>query len=74
MSSTDIVIHSPSRTVLCAHQNLVEIAIGEFGNVELIQSNWPDDDSTIRITRDNVDAFLERLTDSLGIGSVGRSV
>ena len=35
------------------------------------QWNWPDDDHYIVITKQNLDAFLDRLTDFCGIPSVG---
>jgi hypothetical protein len=59
-------------TVLCAEQSKITIEFDEEGNAILRQSEWPDDDAVILIRRDNIDTFIDKLTDALGIPTFGR--
>ena len=58
-------------TLLCASQDKIEIVFDDEGNAAIIQSSWPDEDQTILISRDNIPDFIDRLTDALGIPSIG---
>jgi hypothetical protein len=58
-------------TLLCAPQGKIEITFDDEGNAELIQSAWPDENQIIRISRDNIGSFLDRLTDAFGVPSIG---
>jgi hypothetical protein len=60
-------------TVLCAEQSKITIEFNEGGDAVLRQSNWPEDDDTIIVRRDNIPEFIDRLTDALGIPAFGRS-
>ncbi|MBR1246151.1 hypothetical protein JQ609_04305 [Bradyrhizobium sp. AUGA SZCCT0169] len=60
-------------TVLCPRQLEITVHFNEDADAVLRQANWPDDDDTIIIRRDNVPDFIDRLTDALGIPSIGRS-
>jgi hypothetical protein len=42
------------------------------GELVIRQRHWPDDDSFILISRTNVSDFIDKLTDVVGIPSVGR--
>jgi hypothetical protein len=59
-------------TLLCASQDKIEITFDDEGNASITQSCWPDEDQTILISRDNIDDFIDRLTDALGIPTFGR--
>jgi hypothetical protein len=43
------------------------------GDLVIRQRGWPDEDSTVIISRGCVDEFLDKLTDVCGIPSFGRS-
>jgi hypothetical protein len=58
-------------TVLCAQQDEVRIAFNDDGDAILTQRNWPEEDSVIIISRENLDTFLDKLCDVLGIPSFG---
>jgi hypothetical protein len=59
-------------TVLCPAQSKITIEFDEQGNAILRQSGWfEDDDAVIRIERDNIPEFIDRLTDALGIPTLG---
>jgi hypothetical protein len=70
-ASTTIASSMEWRTIL-AMQRLIEFQIDECGGLTLRQSCWPDEDVEIYINGDYVDTFLDRLTDVLGVPSVGR--
>ncbi len=59
-------------TVLCPAQWEITIHFNEEGDAVLRQTNWPEDDDTIIIRRDNISEFIDRLTDALGIPTFGR--
>jgi hypothetical protein len=59
-------------TLLCAPQDKIEITFDDEGNAAITQSCWPEEDQTILISRDNIDDFIDRLTDALGIPAFGR--
>jgi hypothetical protein len=58
-------------TLLCAPQAQIDIGFNDRGDALLTQKSWPDDDRTIIIAQDNIGAFIDRLTDALGIPSIG---
>jgi hypothetical protein len=67
-----VVQATPGVTVLCAQQDEIEISFDEDGDAIITQKRWPDEDQTIIISRENIDTFIDRLTDALGIPSFGR--
>jgi hypothetical protein len=67
-----VVQATPGVTVLCAQQDEIEIAFNKDGDAILTQKSWPDEDAVIIISRENIDVFIDRLTDALGIPSFGR--
>lgn len=72
MTSTALVaIPAPAPKILCAQQGEIRIEFDDDGNASIIQKNWPDEDVTIRIARENIDSFIDHLTDALGIPSIG---
>ena len=80
MSGSEIAViqqstNQPSElTVLCGRQDQIEIAFDDQGNAEIIQTNWPDENQVIRISRENITGFLDRLCDAFGVLSLwGRS-
>lgn len=74
MSSTELtVIPAPAPKILCARQGQVSIAFDDDGNAILSQVNWPDADSEIHISRDNLQTFLDALCDAFGVGTFGGS-
>lgn len=74
MSSTDLtVIPNPPAKVLCARQDAISISFDDDGNATLRQTNWPNEDQEIFISRDCLQNFLDALCDALGIGTFGGS-
>ena len=74
MSGTALVaIAAPARKVLCAEQGEIRIEFDEDGNALIIQKNWPEEDSTIRVSRDNLQTFLNGVCDAFGVSSFGGS-
>jgi hypothetical protein len=72
MTSTDLmVIPLPTPKILCAQQGEVRIEFDEDGNASIIQKNWPDEDSVIRISRDNTENFLDNICDAFGVPTFG---
>lgn len=77
MSGSEIAVIQPTTnqpsepTVLCGRQDQIEIAFDGHGNAEIIQTVWPDENQVIRISRENISNFLDRLCDALGILSIG---
>jgi hypothetical protein len=75
MSGNEIVVIQPNEpsapTVLCARQDQIEITIDDLGHAEIIQTNWPDENQVIRISRENISNFLDRLCDVFGVLSIG---
>jgi hypothetical protein len=59
-------------TLLCAAQAQIEIGFNDRRDALLTQKSWPDDDVTIVVARENIGEFIDRLTDALGIPSIGR--
>jgi hypothetical protein len=57
---------------LLAEQASVLARRDEYGNLLLIQREWPDDEVTILVHRDYEMQFLDSLCDLVGIASVGR--
>jgi hypothetical protein len=64
---------SGEKVVLCARQHEITVHFNEAGDLVLIQSAWLDDDVAIVISRANIPDFIDRLTDALGIPSIGGS-
>jgi hypothetical protein len=58
-------------TVLCAPQDGISITFDEDGHATISQERWPDEDVEITIHRDNVQTFLDKLCDALGVPSLG---
>jgi hypothetical protein len=74
MSSTALVpIPAPAPKILCAQQGEIRIEFDDDGNASIIQKNWPDADSEIHISRDNLQTFLDGVCDALGVQTVGGS-
>lgn len=70
--STELALISPATpTVLCARQDQIEITFDDDGNASITQANWPEEDQVIRISRNNVDSFLDRLCDAFGVPTFG---
>jgi hypothetical protein len=59
-------------TVLCARQDKIDIAFNDEGDAIITQTNWPDEDQIIIVSRENIGTFIDNLTDALGIPSFGR--
>jgi hypothetical protein len=59
-------------TLLCAPQAQIDIGFNDRGDALITQKSWPDDDATIVVARENIGEFIDRLTDALGIPSIGR--
>ncbi len=58
--------------VLCASQDKIEITFNDDGDAVITQSRWPDEDQVIIVSHDNIETFIDKLTDALGIPSFGR--
>jgi hypothetical protein len=58
--------------VLCASQDKIEITFDDDGDAIITQTRWPDEDQMIIVSRDNIPVFIDKLTDALGIPSLGR--
>ena len=58
--------------VLCASQDKIEITFDDDGDAIITQTRWPDEDQIIIVSRDNIETFVDKLTDALGIPSFGR--
>ena len=77
MSGSELTLIQPSaippsaKTVLCGQQDQIEIAFDDQGNAEITQTAWPDENQVIRISRENISGFLDRLCDAFGIPSIG---
>jgi hypothetical protein len=52
-------------------QSAIDIEIDEIGNLFIVQREWPDDNSVVKISAYNIDVFIEALCDALGIGAFG---
>jgi hypothetical protein len=74
MSSTALVaIPAPAPKILCAQQGEIRIEFDDDGNASIIQRNWPDEDSTIHVSRDNLQTFLDGVCDAFGVRTFGGS-
>jgi hypothetical protein len=74
MNSTALVaIPTPAPRILCAQQGEIRIEFDDGGNASIIQRNWPDEDSVIRISRDNIQTFLDGVCDVFGVPMLGGS-
>jgi hypothetical protein len=58
--------------VLCASQDKIEIFFDEDGDAIITQKRWPDEDQIIIVSHDNIETFIDKLTDAFGIPSFGR--
>jgi hypothetical protein len=72
VQATNSVTADEGVTLLCPAQWEVTIHFNEEGDAVLRQTNWPEDDDTIIVRRDNIAVFIDKLTDALGIPSFGR--
>jgi hypothetical protein len=59
----DIVLRSQPETA---------IYFNPHGSLVIRQRNWPDDDAFVVINAESIDRFIDKLTDIIGIPSVGR--
>jgi hypothetical protein len=57
--------------VLCAPQDGISITFDEVGGATIKQDRRPDEDVEITIHRDNVQTFLDKLCDALGVPTLG---
>jgi hypothetical protein len=57
--------------MLCAPQDGISITFDEDGGATIKQERWPDEDVEITIHRDNVQTFLDKLCDALGVPTLG---
>jgi hypothetical protein len=74
MSSTALVaIPAPTPKILCAQQGEIRIEFDDDGNASIIQKNWPDEDSVIRVAHDNLQTFLDGICDAFGVSTFGGS-
>ncbi len=74
MSSTALIaIPTPAPKILCAQQGEIRIEFDDDGNASIIQKNWPDEDSEIRISRDNIQTFLDGVCEAFGVPTFGGS-
>ena len=74
MTSTALVaIPAPAPKILCAQQGEIRIEFDDDGNASLIQKNWPDADSEIHISRENLETFLDGICDAFGVSTFGGS-
>jgi hypothetical protein len=60
---------SPAEAVLLPAQGEISIGWNKDGGMILRQSDWPNEDAIIVISRDYLDLFIDRLTDAMGIPS-----
>ena len=58
--------------VLCASQDKIEITFDDDGDAIITQKRRPDEDQMIIVSRDNIETFIDKLTDAFGIPSFGR--
>jgi len=58
--------------VVLAEQPETAVYWNPNGDLVIRQRHWPDDDSLIFISRTNVDEFVDKLCDVVGIPSVGK--
>jgi hypothetical protein len=58
-------------TVLCAPQDGISITFDEDGGATIRQERWPDEDVEITVHHDNVQTFLDKLCDALGVPTLG---
>jgi hypothetical protein len=74
MSDTALVaIPTPAPKILCAEQNEIRIEFDDDGNASIIQTNWPDEESVIRVSRDNIQTFLDGVCNAFGVPTFGGS-
>jgi hypothetical protein len=74
MNSTALVtVPTPAPKILCAAQSEIRIEFDDDGNASIIQKNWPEEDSVIRISRDNTQTFLDGVCDAFGVPTLGGS-
>lgn len=66
MTDTDHVM------VLCASQDKIEITFDADGDAIITQTRWPDEDAVIVVSRDNIEVFIDKLSDALGVPTFGR--
>jgi hypothetical protein len=67
----DPIADDRQRTLLCASQDKIEFSLNENGDAIITQSHWPDEDQVILVSRTNIPEFIDRLTDAIGIPSIG---
>ena len=74
MSGTALVaIPAQAPNILWSQQGEIRIEFDDDGNASLIQKNWPDEDSVIRVSHDNLQTFLDGVCDAFGVPTFGGS-
>jgi hypothetical protein len=58
--------------VVLQAQDLTSIYFNNDNSLVIRQHRWPDEDHWIIVTRDNIETFLDELTDRCGVPSVGK--
>jgi len=58
--------------VIIEEQPAIAVYFNAKDGLVIRQHQWPDDDTTIIINKDQIDVFLDKLTDACGIPSMGR--
>jgi hypothetical protein len=58
--------------VVLQAQDLTSIYFNNDNSLVIRQHRWPDEDHWIIVTRDNIETFLDELTDRCGVPSIGK--
>jgi hypothetical protein len=61
-----------TESVVLHEQPATACYFNEDGGLVIRQRRWPDDDSWVVIAADQIDTFVDKLTDIIGIPSVGK--
>ena len=73
MSTALVAVAASAPKILCAQQSETSISFDDDGNAAITQTNWPDEDQTIHISRDNIETFLDGICDAFGVPPFGGS-
>jgi hypothetical protein len=60
-------------SIIFREQPETAIYFNPHGSLVIRQRNWPEEDVYVYITAELIDVFIDKLTDIMGISSVGRS-
>lgn len=58
--------------LLVPQQSEIAMRLNRDGSASIRQREWPDDDPTIEIQKENLQQFLDGVCDVLGVPSLGR--